>query len=242
MTKKLLVVFASGLILATALFAITWVVGGRAFVSDLEHKHGWSWTFDDDEDGTRHAGPQTSRSLTYDPAVPLTIDAPVTLKYQRGTQTSMTVEGPRNLVDMVRWDKGRLSLDGSRTIHGRHGLTVTIVAPQLPALVLASAADVELAGLDQPALAIDLRGAGDVEGTGKVTSISLVNSGAGAVDLSGIKAQDARIRLSGLGDVEVNAAGKVDVEISGAGRVSLHRKPAQLTSRITGLGAVDEDY
>ncbi len=238
MTKKLLVVFASGLILATALFLIAWVIGGRSFVADLEHKHGWSFDFDDD----KAAAPATTRTLAYDPAFPLTIDAPVTLRYERGPQTRMTVEGPRELVGALRWDKGRLSLDGSHVIHGHHGLTVTVVAPQLPGLVLTGAADVELVGLDQPSLSIDLRGAGDIEARGRVSRLDVSSSGAGAIDLSGVEAEDARVRLAGLGDIDVNAGGKVDVEISGAGQVSLHRKPAQLVSRITGIGTIDQDY
>ena len=68
------------------------------------------------------------------------------------------------------------------------------------------------------------------------------SSGAGAIDLSGVRAEDARVRLAGLGDIDVNAGGRVDVEISGAGQVSLHRKPMQLVSRVTGIGTIDQDY
>ena len=239
MTKKLLVVFASGLILATALFSIAWVAGGRAFVGELEKHGNWTVNFDGDD---RPTGPQASRTLTYDPAQPLTIDAPVTLRYERGAETRMTVAGPRDLIDALRWEGGRLSLGGSHTIRHGSGITVTVTAPQLPALVLTGAADVELAGLDQPSLAIDLRGAGDVEGRGRVDRLDVSSSGAGAIDLSDVRARDARIKLAGLGNIEVDAGGKVDVEISGAGRVSLHRKPTQLTSRISGLGTIDEDY
>lgn len=239
MTKKLLVVFASGLILAAAMFSIAWVAGGRAFVGDLRRHHNWTFNFDDNG---KPAGPQATRTLAYDPAATLTIDAPVELTYRRGPEARMTVEGPRDMIEALRWEGGRLSLGGTHTIHDHGGITVTVTAPQLPALVLTSAADVELAGLDQPSLAIDLRGAGDIEGGGRVDRVDVASSGAGAIDLSGVRAGDARVRLAGLGDIDLNAGGKVDVEISGAGRVSLHRKPAQLTSRISGLGAIGQDY
>ena len=46
----------------------------------------------------------------------------------------------------------------------------------------------------------------------------------------------------GAGDVKISAVGKVNVEINGVGSVSLRRKPAELTSRINGVGSVDNDY
>jgi hypothetical protein len=30
--------------------------------------------------------------------------------------------------------------------------------------------------------------------------------------------------------------------VAGAGNVTLHRKPAELTSQINGIGSVDQDY
>ncbi len=46
----------------------------------------------------------------------------------------------------------------------------------------------------------------------------------------------------GAGDVTIAAVGKVDIEINGVGSVSLRAKPSQLTSRINGVGSVDNDY
>ena len=72
--------------------------------------------------------------------------------------------------------------------------------------------------------------------------ISLDAKGASNVDLSGIEARDATVRIAGAGDVDISATGKVDATISGAGTVTLHRKPEVLTSRINGAGSIEHDY
>src|SRR5579871_849888 len=132
MTRKLLVVFASGVILAAALLSIAWLAGRQRFVNDVEHKNGWGIVFDDD-DG-HDTGPQVRKTLSYDGTRPLTLDAPVTLKFVRGDARQLTVEGRREAVDAVRWDNGRLYLANGMNLH--HRLQVTVVAPQVPAVNL----------------------------------------------------------------------------------------------------------
>jgi hypothetical protein len=62
------------------------------------------------------------------------------------------------------------------------------------------------------------------------------------MDLSDLDAGDATVKASGAGNVEINARGKVDVDASGVGNVTLHRKPAELTTRSSGIGSIDQDY
>jgi len=235
MTRKLLVVFSSAVVLAIVLLSAAWLVGGKGFVDDLQKKDGWTINIDDDDDG-----PKSTKTLVYDGSQVLTLDAPVELKFTRGADAKMIVEGPTKAMEALRWEGGRLWLEGYNRLHG--GLKVTVVAPQLPGLVLNGAGDVELNDLQQPALAIDLRGAGSIEGTGTVKTLSVLTKGAGSVDFSELAVEDAKVSTRGVGDVEIAATGKVDVEIAGTGSVSLHRKPRELTSRISGIGSVDEDY
>ena len=239
MTRKLLIVSASGLLLAIALLAAAWLAGGHRFVTDME-KHGGNWSFDFDDDD-KPAGPQATRSLAYDGSTALTIEAPVDLTFTRGANARMTVEGPRGAIDALRLDGGRLYLDGTR--HSmRRALKVTIVAPQIPGVVLKGAGNVELNGLEQPALAIELAGAGNIEGSGKVGKLTITGDGVGNIDLAKVEAIDAKVTASGIGNIDLNASGKVDLNVSGAGNISLHSKPRELTSRVSGIGSIDHDY
>ncbi len=242
MTKKLLVVAASGLVLAILLLSAAWAIGGRGMLAAMHssgwHFNDWNWTTDDDD---HEHGPVTTRSYPFDPAVPLVVDAPVELHFERGEHPGMTISGPARMISAVRWENGRLSLsDTSGWTH--RSLDIRIVAPRVPPLTLAGAGDVSLNDLDQDDLKLNLSGAGDFDVSGKVRTVTLSSSGAGSVDLGKLSATDAAVSLSGIGSVDLAATGRVSVAVSGAGSVTLHRKPAELTSQVSGVGAIDQDY
>jgi hypothetical protein len=236
MTKKLLIVFASGLMLSLILLSSAWVVGGDELRKNMHDRKGWSVNIDTDDDG-----PKTERTLTFDPAVPLTISAPVSLHFTRGDAISMTVSGAKKTVDALTWEGGTLS-EGQGIRFGDNDIKVSITAPRLSALILNSAAEAKLEGLDQPGLKIETRGAVEIDANGRVDSLDVDTAGASDIDLEDLSTRDAKVVTRGAGDVKISAVGKVNVEINGVGSVSLRRKPAELTSRINGVGSVDNDY
>jgi len=241
MLRKLLIVFASGVILAIVAFSGAWLVGGQKIQQDIEAHHGWNWTFDDDgEDNGGHHGPRKTRTFNVQSGTQLAMAVPVDLEFTRGDKAEMTVEGPADIVDRLVWENGRLSINGSARIH--RSLKVRITAPEIAGLDLDAPGDVDLHGLDQESLHIDARGAIDLNADGKVNRLFVTSSGAGDVDLGKVEGRDATIRINGVGDVTIGATGTVDVEVNGAGDVTLVRKPQVLRSRMNGIGSIDHDY
>lgn len=243
MTKKLLVVAASGLVLAILLLSAAWVVGGPAMVTAI-HKGHWHVAMDDDDDDHYHDhdhGAQVTRSFTFNPDAPLMLDAPVHLHFMRGDHVAMTIGGSAPLMSALHWENNHLSMNDGPVI-SRHALQVEIVAPRLPPLTVHGTGNVSLENLQQHDLRIDLSGAGNVDATGTVHTAKVTSSGAGNVDLGELNATDATVSVAGVGNIDVNASGNVNASVAGAGNVSLHRKPAQLTSQISGIGSVDQDY
>ncbi len=235
MIRKLLIVFASGLVLSIVALGAAWVIGGPAIMARMD-RDGGSNPADDPADK-----PVAMRTLAFDGSRILTVKLPVSLRFVRGDKAEMTVSGPAGVIDALRWENGELSLGRKAPLHGR-GIEVKIVAPQIAGLVLAAPGEVELRDLDQPSLTIDVRGPASVEATGKVQRLDIEAHGVGSLDLASVQARDAHARIAGVGSVDINASGNVDIDISGAGSVGLHRKPAQLTSRTSGIGSIDHDY
>lgn len=236
MIRKLLIVFVSGLVLSVLLLSAAWVIGGDELMTRARRDFaGW------DFDGGHYHGPTAKRSLAFDSAKILKIAMPVTLRFTRGPSAQMTVSGPAGMIDALRWENGELSLDdGRRWHHG--GLTVTIVAPQIAGLELRGPGHIKLRDLDQPSLLLDVHGPSDLEASGKVESLDIASYGVGSLDLADVEARDAKIRVHGVGDVDISASGTVDATLHGVGNVTLHRKPANLISQIHGVGGVREDY
>ncbi len=168
MTKKLLIVFASGLMLSLVLLSSAWLVGGEALSKRIGERKGWSMTIDTD----RNHGPRTERTLTFDPQLPLTISAPVTLRFTRGDAVSMSVSGAKKAVDALVWEGGKLSA-GNGIHFGDGDIEVSITAPRLSALILNSAAKARLEGLEQPTLKVETRGAVDMKASGRVDNLDV---------------------------------------------------------------------
>ena len=237
MIKKLLIVFASGLVLSIVALSAAWVIGGQEFMTRIQRDGNFTINLDDDHEKD---GPRATRTLAFDGARLLTISVPVEMRFIRGDKAEMTVTGPASAVDALTWENGELALRDKNTHH--RNLRVTITAPQFAGLILNAPGDVDLRDLDQPSLRLEVHSPASVDAQGRVDNLDVRTSGVGSLDLARLEAGDAKAEISGVGAVELNARGKVDVAISGAGSVSLHRKPEVLTSRTSGLGAIDHDY
>jgi hypothetical protein len=236
MLRKLLIVFASGVILSIVAFGAAFAIGGDRFTRELDENHGWGIHSDDHDD----KGPRKTRSFALVSGSQIAMEVPVELVFTRGDKSEMTVTGPANVVDRLVWEGGRLSIQGSANIH--RGLKVQITAPEIAGLDLDAPGDVTMTGLDQESLRLNARGAIDLEASGKVNRMFVTSAGAADIDLGKVQGRDATIRIDGVGDVTLGATGTVDVEINGAGNVTLVRKPATLRSRMNGIGDIDHDY
>ncbi|MEJ2410751.1 MAG: DUF2807 domain-containing protein [Novosphingobium sp.] len=237
MFRKLLIVFASGVILSIVAFSGAWLAGGQKFREEFRQPESWSWHIGDDDDDD---GPRKSRHFTVAPGSQLAMEVPVELSFTRGDKAEMTVSGPSELVDRLVWKDGRLSVPGK--VHVHHGLKVKITAPEITGLDLDAPGDVTLTGLKQDQFALTAEGAVNLEANGTVRKITVKTEGAGNIDLEQLAVEDATVRMDGVGNVTIGATGLVDIEINGAGHATLVRKPRTLHSRINGLGSIDHDY
>lgn len=237
MFRKLLIVFASGVILSIVAFSAAWLVGGEKFRQEFHNNEGWEWNIGDDDDYT---GPRKSRTFTVEPGTRLAMEVPVELSFTRGDKAEMIVSGPDKLVDRVVWEDGRLSIPGS--VNMRHGLKVKITAPEISGLDLDAPGDVTLVDMQQDQFRLKSEGAVNLDAAGKVRKITVSSEGAGNIDLEKLDVEDATVRMDGVGNVTIGATNLVDVTINGAGHLTLTRKPKTLRSQINGIGSVDHDY
>lgn len=235
MIRKLLIVAASAFVLSVVSITLAWVIGGKEFVEAVSADK-FVVEVDDQE-----LGPRSTREFALDPAARLVINVPADVSWVRGEKPSLKVEGPDKLMALVEWKGNRLVFrEGNHKTRG--GLTVTITAPRVPDLEMGSAANIDLEGVNQDALTVDLSGAANLSATGRVRTLTVDASGAGNLDLQALDATDAKIDLSGFGNADLNVGGTLDAAISGAGNVTLHRKPRVLRTEISGIGNVDHAY
>jgi hypothetical protein len=237
MFRKLLIVFASGVILSIVAFSAAWVIGGDKFRQEFHENGGWNFEIGDDE--TDH-GPDKTRSFAIQPGTRLAMNIPVQLVFTKGDKAEMVVSGPQKLVDRLTFVDGKLDVDGD--VHVRKGLKVRITAPEIESFDFDAPGDVTLTGLDQDSLTLKADGAINLDASGKVRKLDVQTEGASNLDLAKLQVQDAKVGVDGVGNVTIGATGNVSISIDGIGSVKLVRKPAHLDTDINGLGKVDHDY
>lgn len=265
MIRTLLIITGASLVLCIATLSGAAAIGGN----DLA-RHGWEWTFRDD-DGEDHTidfrrgdeGPAVTRDLAWTGGERLEIDVPGEVTYVQGAEAGVRVTGPKKMVDRVRLIDGRLTIEGdgsgpnsrSVSVHvgtrrwdedgnpiGRDStLRVTVTAPSINDFELKGSADLEIRNYDQPRLTLAISGFGGVEANGRTDSLKLDISGSGEADLDSLTTKDASVDISGFGDARVAPSGKAEINVSGSGDVILTERPAELTQRISGFGEVQQN-
>ncbi|WP_312735723.1 GIN domain-containing protein [Brevundimonas sp.] len=260
MIRTLFIIAGAALVLCVVTVGGSLALGGH----DLQ-RHGWAWTFKDDNGesvrfervkggGTDDLGPFTTRTLTWAGGETLTVDSSIDVEYVQGDADTVVITGPKGLTDRVRLVDGRLDLGegDERVVFGwkngnfsarseRDELKVMITAPKVNRFVANGSGDLTIRDYDQPSLALDLSGSSDVTASGRADRLSLDIAGSGDADLARLTLKDARIDIAGSGEATVAATGTVDVSIDGSGDVNLAMRPAKLNSSISGSGEVHQN-
>lgn len=252
MIRTLLIIAGAGLVLAVAGLGGAAAIGGH----DLS-RNGWSWTILDDEDTVRVTRNRdgevatVTRTLAWPGGDSLTIDLDSRVTYIQGEAAGVVLTGPQHILDRVRLEDGRLSLDGGeqRITLGvdDDGLTawsdverlrIVVTAPGVSQFQLNGDQRLSIRDYDQPRLTLGVSGSGEAEASGRTDALTLVVSGSGDADLRRLDAGDATVSVSGSGEADIAATGRTRVDVSGSGDVTLHARPSNLVSNVSGSGSV----
>lgn len=257
MIRTLFIIAGAALVLCLVTVGGAVAIGGH----DLQ-RHGWAWTFRDDNGesvrfervkggGTDDLGPMTTRTLAWTGGETLTVDSSVDVEYVQGPANSVVVTGPKALADRVTVEDGRIRLaDGDeRVVFGwssgnfsarseRDELKVVVTAPNVRRFVSNGSGDLTIRQYDQPSMSVAVSGSSDVSASGRADRLDLDISGSGDADLASLTLTDAKVDIAGSGEATVAASGTVDIDINGSGDVNLALRPAKLNSSVSGSGQV----
>ncbi len=214
--------------------------GIHALLQNLKFNKTINWTYSttDDNRTTPVTGPVVSRDFTWTASDRLEVNDVAEIIYIQGPVAKLTIEAPKSVLDRIEIEDGTISRDDHYDWDGK--LKVTLTAPNVHQFELGGVQSLTLRQFDQKDLEINLSGTGSVTGTGKVKTLSLDISGAGSADLAGMQMERADVSLSGAGSAKLGPRASANIAISGIGGVELTRKPANLSTSISGLGQVKQ--
>ncbi len=258
MIRNLLVITGVGFVLA-----LVGIGGAMALVGNDVRRHDWTWVVDDDTAGDSsfriergEVSPEITRTIEWAGGERLSIDVPGRVTYVQGAQAGVRITGPRDIVDSIRFNDGRLTMvsddnhdrgyirwntSGIRVWSESEALRIEVTAPNVRSFEMGDNGELNIRGYDQPTMALQINGEGSIDADGATPALTVAINGDGDADLRGLVVTDATVDVTGRGDVTVGPTGRADIDISGHGDVSLTRNPAQLNQSITGWGEVDLD-
>lgn len=205
----------------------------------------WDWT----EHLDRNSGSDTNRDrtiiereLTWDADEEISINAPASVTYSYAATPRVTVRGPAFAVNSLEMHDGDIEM--SRRVRNAGKIEITLAGPVVRKFSVKGAAQLKLKNLKQDELDVSVAGASEITADGEVRKVEVSIAGASEVDFSDLKVDDARVSISGFGDVRIAPRESAEVSIAGAGDVKLLTRPKRLSTHIAGAGNVsqpDED-
>lgn len=262
MIRTLITIAFASFILAVACLAGAAALGGRDIAENgWTIPSEWQYRIADHHGRGRvervRPSERITREIAWNGGEALVLDLPVDVTYVQGEGSRVVIEGPKDYAERITLEGGRfglsgdvhldtsdvtIDLNGVRILDAGEGIRITVTAPNVSTFTVNGSGDLDIRDYDQPNLAVQVQGSGDVTGAGRSGAMKLGIIGSGSIDLAGVEARDAQVSTSGSGDATIAARGVVKVAVAGSGGVSLRAKPTTLTSEISGSGDVDQDY
>ncbi|HXP96955.1 MAG TPA: DUF2807 domain-containing protein [Telmatospirillum sp.] len=182
------------------------------------------------------------RDLTWpDGETSLALDIPARLHYRPGAPRQMVIEGRGDVLNHLKIEEGHVFFDcpWAKDIEARDLISdITLGGVSIESFEIHGIGQLDLEGVSQPSLAIDVTGAGTVAGGGVTDQLDLAISGTGRVDLGKLVAKSADVTLSGASEARLAVRNEADVTISGTGLLLWTLLPAKLESHVSGRGRI----
>lgn len=195
---------------------------------DARHR-GWG-------DGHRADGPPASRDIAWDGASQLVLNLPAEVIYTQAEGPGrVTIRGPQGLVDKVTLSNGRL--DVASGVH-RGRLEITVTAPNVTTFEANGDDRLEIRNYDQERLNLVIHGSAEADVQGRAKRAEVEVQGSGDADLDDLVLDEAKVDVSGSGEVSIAPRLVAELDISGSGEVSLGSRPGQMRSQVSGSGRI----
>lgn len=158
-----------------------------------------------------------------------------------GPRRSVVVRADDNLLDRVTTQVHDAKLvvgNKSGSFTTETPMSVDVEVPALDAVSLVGSGVVSVTDVDAAALAVTLTGSGVLRADGRVGRLDVTLAGSGDAQLGQLVARKVQAVVLGSGRIVVTATKRLDAAVPGTGAIVYGGDPAQVTTSVTGTGAV----
>jgi hypothetical protein len=191
------------------------------------------------------SGGTVTREFPWSGGDRLELDIPGQVHFHPAPTWHLTMSGRAATLDELLVSDGRIR----EKDHGFGGffdrddlgsVQIELSGPALREAILNGSGSIDLQGLRQDSLRVEIRGSGWVGGSGTVRELTLKIMGSGSARLQRVAETNADVAINGSGNADVSPSGETQVTIAGSGDVRLHSHPAHLNTHVYGSGRITE--
>lgn len=236
----------------TILLAGLLASGVILYAFNSKHDGWWGW-------GKRGSGVERTESRDAAKFTGIDVGGAFNVEVTCGKETKIEVSADDNLLEDISTSvRGNtLYIETKQNISPRTKVHIRITTPNIDDVQSSGASDIVLNNVNNDKLHIETSGAGSVKAsvtTGKLTvetsgagnvalegnaeTFSVETSGAAEIKARGLKTKNARVDVSGAGDVELSVSEELNVSVSGAGDIRYHGNPKTVSKEVSGAGSV----
>jgi Putative auto-transporter adhesin, head GIN domain len=159
-------------------------------------------------------------------------------------EESLEITADDNLLELftseVRDGTLYLSTAEGKSWSGK-GPRFKVTVRELRKLKVSGVGSVKATNLDTDSLTVSISGAASGRIAGRSDNLSISISGTGSLNAAELRAKRARVVVSGVGEVTVNASDELNAKVSGTGTIWYIGSP-KLESSVSGVGSIKQKF
>ena len=171
------------------------------------------------------------------------IDGVFEIEVTVGEEFDVSIEAEDNLFDYIVAEVKRgelvLDYDDDVEIETDEKILVTVSMPALVEIDGNGVYELRATGLDNETTEIRASGVGSIELEGRTEDLRVESGGVGEVDLRNLVAQNAIVRVDGIGNVHVFVEKDLRARVSGLGEILYAGNPERVDDHVDGFGSIE---
>jgi hypothetical protein len=181
----------------------------------------------------------TSRDLDWDGSDHAGISIKAVANYAPGSGgEKVHITGDPQVLAHLRLRNGTIEEDCHGWNERDRDVVITLPGRAFEKFVLTGTGKMNLNGLNQEKLTINMAGVGVIKANGKVEDLKIKMAGVSKADFGEVTGRKASVDMAGVNSAHIAPSEEADIRIAGPSEVTLHSNPPKLDTRIMGPGRI----
>lgn len=179
----------------------------------------------------------TSRELDWDGSDHAGISFKAVANYTPGSGgEKVHITGDPQMLAHLRLRNGMIEQDCHGWGERDRDVVITLPGRAFEKFILTGTGKMNLNGLNQEKLTINMAGVATIMANGKVDNLNIKMAGVSKADFGQVTGRKAKIQMAGVNKADIAPTEEADVNIAGPSEVTLHSNPPKLDTHIMGPG------